>query len=137
MKNYIFFLLLVLTTGCCKDSFIGPVDITILKDNKPLNDQNIYPTFYYKDKNGSEVNLHFEALTTESKYLINQSSELEKLSFTTAFIYIKYIGLPETDTLEILLDYDCNQKSKCSCHDIILKYMKCNGEVLTDYTLRK
>lgn len=137
MKNYILILSLVLVSACCKDSFIGPVEINILKDGKPLKDQQIIPNFFFVDKNGNETKLHSTGPITYSDYLIDQTTDLEKISFSPAIIYIKYNSLAETDTLEILLDYACNQKSKCSCHDIVLQYMKCNGKILTDYTIRK
>jgi len=70
-------------------------------------------------------------------YEISQSSDLKKNSFKPATIYIEYDGLPETDTLELLLDYACDQKSSHGCHAIVLKYMKFNSMLLKNDTIRK
>ena len=113
MKNYIFLcflFLLIFTGGCCDDTFLGPVVVNILKDNKPLKDQNISPVFYYKDSKGIDITLRISASTDGRDFSITQTSDLEKLSFKPAIIYIKYYGLPEIDTLEILLDYACDNK---------------------------
>lgn len=37
------------------------------------------------------------------------------LSFLLIPFFIKYSGLPETDTLEILLDYACDKKAVVGC----------------------
>ena len=125
-----------MTGGCCKDFYIEALSVTILKDNHPLYKQNIFPTFFYIDENGKENILHYEGADSAT-YMINQSSDLKRLSFKSCDIFIKYTGLPETDTLEILLDYACNEKSRCSCNAIVLKYMKYNGVLLKDYIIRK
>ena len=136
MKKIIIFSIIILIAGCCKDFYIAPISITILKDNLPLSTQNIFPTFFYIDENGKEDILQYEGADSAT-YLINQNSDLKRLSFKPINIFIRYTGLPETDTLEILLDYDCNERSSCGCHAIVLKYMKYNGVLLKDYTIRK
>lgn len=126
-----------MTAGCCKDFYyIAPIYITILKDNHPLSKQNIFPTFFYIDENGKENILQYDGADSAT-YMINQGSDLKRLSFKPVNIFIRYSGLPETDTLEILLDYACNDKSSCGCNAIVLKYMKYNGILLKDYTIRK
>jgi len=122
--------------SCCKDFYIEPISVTILKDNHPLSEQNIFPTFFYIDESGKENILQYIGADSAT-YMINQSSDLKRLSFKPYFIFIRYSGLPETDTLEILLDYACNQKSRCGCNAIVLKYMKYKGVLLKDYTIRK
>ncbi len=136
MKKLLFFAILISMAGCCKDFYIAPVSITILKDNRPLSTQNIFPTFFYVDENGKENVLHYEGADS-AIYLINQSSDLERLSFRPQTIFIRYNKLLKTDTLEILLDYACNEKSRCSCSDIVLKHMKYKENVLKDHTIRK
>ena len=122
--------------GCCKDFYIAPIYVTILKDNHPLYKENIFPTFFYFDENGKENILHIEGADSAT-YIINQNADLKNLSFNPYDIYIRYSHLPETDTLEILLDYECDQKSQCGCHAIVLKYMKYNGVLLKDCIIRK
>jgi hypothetical protein len=137
MKKIFFFLILILMAGgCCKDFYIAPVYVTILKDNHPLYKQNIFPSFFYFDENGKEHRLHYEGADSAT-YIINQSTDLEMLSFKPCDIYIKYTGLPETDTLEILLDHECDRQGSCGCKAVVLKYMKFNGVLLKDYTIRK
>ncbi len=136
MKKIVILSLIILMAGCCKDFYFAPVSVTILKDNHPLGKQNIYPTFYYLDENGKENILQYEGADTAT-YLINQSSELKRISFRPQTLFIKYSKLLKTDTLEILLDYACDEKSKCSCNDIVLKYMKYKGELLKDHIIRK
>jgi len=136
MKKIFFFTIIILMAGCCKDFYIAPISITILKDNHPLSKQNIYPTFFYIDENGKERTLQYEG-GDSATYLINQSYDLERLSFSPQTIFIRYNKLLKTDTLEILLDYACNEKSKCGCNAIVLKYMKYKGVLLKDNTIRK
>jgi hypothetical protein len=92
------------------------------------------------DENSNETILRSNGLFTSGEcYAINQSSELEMLSFKPSKILIRYSGLDvsQTDTLEILLDYECEKAQHCACRAIVLKYMKCNSKYLEDYTIRK
>jgi len=134
---FLFFLL----SGCCDDDYrFATVVFNIVKDDKPLIESDIYPSFVYIDENNNEINLYSDGLTTTgTDYSINRIPELQLMSFKPSIVIIKYHGLPvsETDTLEILLDYDCDNKHKCSCRAIVLKYMKCNSVFLDDFTIRK
>lgn len=142
MKKIPFILLiLLLLNGCCDNDYrFAVVRFNILKDDKPLSEANIYPSFVYVDENNNETTLTSNGLMTSgSSYSINQSNELEKMSFKPATILIKYTGLDvsQTDTLEILLDYECNKTQGCACKTVILKYMKCNSEYIDDFIIRK
>lgn len=54
----------------------------ILKDDKPLSEAIIYPSFVYVDDNSNETILRSNGLFTSGEsYAINQSSELDMLSF--------------------------------------------------------
>ncbi len=138
MKKIVFvtIMITIMMAGCCKDFYIEPVSVTILKDNKSLYEQQIYPTFYYIDETGKE-NILQTIRSDSATYMINQSSDLKELSFKPRDIFIRYSGLSGTDTLEILLNYACNEKSRCSCNAIVLKYMKYHGALLKDHTIRK
>ncbi len=137
MKKVLFLLVTLSFSSCCSDSFyIAPFSVTILKDNQPLIKEHITPVFYYTDKDGKENVLHITGSGT-STYAINQSSELKKLSFRPVDIFIRYYGLPETDTLQILLDYACDKKGSCGCKAVVLKYMKFNSVLLSNDTIRK
>lgn len=142
MKKIPFILLiLLLLNSCCDDDYrFAVVWFNILKDDKPLSEANIYPSFVYVDENNNETTLtSIGLMTSGSSYSINQSNELEMMSFKPATILIKYTGLDvsQTDTLEILLDYECNKTQGCACKVLVLKYMKCNSEYIDDFTIRK
>ena len=140
-KTSILLFILLSLNSCCDDDYrFAVVWFNILKDDKPLSEANIYPYFVYVDENNNENSLTSNGLMTSgSSYSINQSSELELMSFKPATILIKYTGLDvsQTDTLEILLDYECNKTQRCACKTVVLKYMKCNSEFLDDFTIRK
>ncbi len=142
MKKIPFILLiLLLLNSCCDDDYrFAVVWFNILKADKPLSESNISPSFVYVDENNNETTLTSNGLMTSgSSYSINQSNELEMMSFKPATILIKYTGLDvsQTDTLEILLDYECNKTQRCACKVVVLKYMKCNSEYIDDFTIRK
>lgn len=136
MKIILFLSVLFIFSSCCNSEFHDSVHVAIYKDNKPLYEQNIVTEFFYKDANGEEIPLHTSG-ALPAWYNINRSSELEKLFFKPTNVYIRYNNLPEIDTLEILLDYECKQGRNCHCPDIVLKYMKYNSVLLPDYTIHK
>lgn len=123
-------------SGCCDDFYISPVSVTILKDGRALSSQNIFPSFYYTSEEGIETYLYYIG-SDSSKYLINRATQLRQISFEPKEILIRYSGLSDVDTLEILLDYECNTRGSCGCKAIVLKYMKCNSVLLPDFTIRK
>ncbi len=141
MKKIYIILNLILLYSCCEDDYrFAVVNFKIVKEDKPIIESNIYPSFFYVDENNNENTLYSEGLTsTGTDYSINRSSELQLIGFKPSIVIIKYHGLPEseTDTLEILLDYYCDDTHKCGCKAIVLKYFKCNSEFLDDYTIRK
>lgn len=137
MKQVIFFLLAFYMTACCKDDFhtAAEVNVIIFKDGKTLKEAGITPSFHFVSGESEEVTLPFELDTGDSLYFL-QSSYLKSISFKPATILIRYNNLPETDTLEILLDYEC-KSNRCACKTVVLKYMKCNSVFLDDHTIRK
>ena len=141
MKKLIFILTVtILMTGCCESYYQSSLSFRMYKDDKPLYDQNIRPIFFYKDGGGNEITLRFETTPDdpESWYFINQSEQLEKISFKPTNVFIRYDKLPETDTLEVFLDYSCsNRRQNCNCGPIVQKYIKFNGLLLNDLIIRK
>ncbi len=135
MKKYII-IVIIICSGCCDDFYIGPVDVTILKDGRALSSQNVFPSFYYTSDEGTETYLDYIGADS-STYLINQSTQLRQISFEPKEILIRYSGLSDVDMLEILLDYECNTIGSCGCKAIVLKYMKCNSVLLPDFTVIK
>ena len=137
MKQVFFLLIALFMTACCNDDFhtAAEVHVIIFKDGKTLKEAGIMPSFHFVSGESEEVTLPFELDTGDSLYFL-PSSYMKSISFKPATIFIRYNNLPETDTLEILLDYDC-KSNRCACKTVVLKYMKCNSEYLEDYTIRK
>jgi len=135
MKKYIL-VVIIICSGCCDDFYPVPVTVSILRDGRALSSESIYPSFQYIDPDGIEKQLNF--ITGDScTYIINQTEQIRQISFEPKEIIIRYNGLLDIDTLEILLDYACDQKSRCKCNYLELKYMKFDSVVLPDNTIRK
>ncbi len=138
MKTIRSLFILFVITACCDDHFITPFYIGILKEGKPLSETEIYPKFTYLNGMGLEEVFPIDGLLSRGPtYSISNSEDQKKFSFEPVTLFIRYIGLPETDTIEFLMDYDCNDSRQCGCKAIVLKYMKCNSVLLDDFTIRK